>query len=338
MKQMVEQLATFNDIAKALVSTLELHKVLDVIGTRLSALLGAQSWSLLLMGDDGKLRFELAQGPGAERLLEERVAPGEGIVGKVYASGVSRVVTDVSTDVDFEPRFDLATDTRTGSVLAVPLRVRGAVAGVLELVSPQGERPFTQEDLRAALAVADFAAIAIDNAQNFKRVQELTLVDEHTGLFNARHLAEQLEHEVARSARFVRPVSLIFLDLDDFKAVNDTYGHLVGSAALRHTGKVIGSAIRTVDSAYRFGGDEFAVLLVETGVDGSSTVAERILAAFKAMPYEFGEGRSIILQASVGVATFPGDGLTARALLDAADQAMYRAKRAGKGGWRRWSQ
>jgi diguanylate cyclase (GGDEF)-like protein len=132
-------------------------------------------------------------------------------------------------------------------------------------------------------------------------------------------------------------VSLIFLDLDDFKSINDTYGHLVGSAALHHTAKVINSAIRAVDSAYRFGGDEFAVLLVETGVDGSDTVADRIIEGFKTMPYVFGE-RSVTLQASVGVATFPGDGLSSRALLEAADQAMYRAKRDGKGVRRRLTQ
>lgn len=335
MKRMVEQLAAFDDIAKAMVSTLEVKEVLDVIGTRLSALLGAHSWTLLLRGEDGRLHFELAQGPGAEALKAETLTAGEGIAGTVFMSGRSRVVEDVSVDPSFERRFDVLTGARAGSVLAVPLRARGTVLGVLELVAPQGQRVFTYEDEHAATAVADFAAIALDNARNFARVQELTLVDEHTGLFNARHLTEQLEHEVARSARFARPVSLLFLDLDDFKSINDTYGHLVGSAALRHTGKVITSVIRAVDSAYRFGGDEFAVLLVETGVDGSDQVAERLLSAFQRMPYCFGEGREITLRASVGAATFPGDGLTGRALLDAADQAMYRAKREGKGVRRR---
>lgn len=335
MKRTVEQLAAFHDIAKTLVSTLEVNEVLNGIGTRLSALLGAERWSLLLKGDDGRLHFGLTQGPGSEALMKETIALGEGIVGSVFASGTSRVVADVSVEPDFAPRFDELTSTRTGSVLVVPLKVRGSVLGVLELVSPVGHRVFTQEDLRAASSVADFAGIAIDNAQNFKRVQELTLIDEHTGLYNSRHLLEQLEHEVARCSRFARPVSLIFLDLDDFKSVNDTYGHLVGSAALHHTGKIITSAIRGVDSAYRFGGDEFAVLLVETGFDGSTTVAERILSAFKTMPYTFGDGSSVVLQASVGVATFPEDGLTSRTLLEAADQAMYRAKRSGKGMWRR---
>jgi diguanylate cyclase (GGDEF)-like protein len=348
LKRMVEQLAAFNDIAKALVSTLDRTEVLDVIGSRLSALLGAQSWSLLLRGDDGRLHFEVAQGPGAEALKGQSLAPGEGIAGAVYQSSHSRVVADAAADPDFHPRYDGLTGTQTGSILAVPLRVRGTAVGVLELVAPVGQRPFSQDDLRAASAVADFAAIAIDNARNFQRVQELTLVDEHTGLFNARHLMDQLEHEVARSARFARPVSLLFLDLDDFKSVNDTYGHLVGSGALRHVGKILTSITRAVDSAYRYGGDEFAVVLVETGVDGSGTVASKLLDAFARMPYEFDarvegaeappERRSLVLRASVGVATFPGDGTTARALIDSADRAMYRAKREGKFAWRRLSE
>jgi diguanylate cyclase (GGDEF)-like protein len=331
MRRTVEQLSTFNDIGKALISTLEVSQVLDLMGARLSALLGARQWSLLLKGDDGLLHFELAQGKGAARLGSEVLRPGEGVAGAVLASGHSRVVRDVKFDGDFASRFDQLTSFTTGSVLAVPLKVRGEVVGVLELVAEAGGRPFSDDDVLAAATVADFAAIAIDNARNFRRVQELTLTDEHTGLANARHLKEELEHEVARCARFARPVSLLFLDLDDFKAVNDTHGHLVGSAALRHAGVVMTSAIRTVDTACRYGGDEFAVILVETGVDGSDVVADRILAAFRAQPFQVEGGPQLTLQCSVGLATFPGDGLTAKALLEAADRAMYRAKRAGKG-------
>jgi diguanylate cyclase (GGDEF)-like protein len=301
------------------------------MGARLSALTGAKHWALLLQGDDELLHFERTQGPGSERLEAEALAPGEGIAGAVFTSGRARVVGDVRLDEAFAGRFDRLTAFTTGSVLAVPLKVRGDVVGVLELVAEAGGRPFTDDDLLAASMVADFAAIAIDNARNFRKVQELTLTDEHTGLFNARHLREQLEHEIARCARFARPVSLLFLDLDDFKAVNDTWGHLVGSAALKHAGAVITSAIRTVDTACRYGGDEFAVLLVETGVDGSTVVADRILAAFKAQPFQIESGPAITLQASVGLATFPGDGLSATGLLEAADRAMYKAKRAGKG-------
>jgi diguanylate cyclase (GGDEF)-like protein len=335
MKRTVDQLAAFNEIAKALTSTLEVNEVLGIIGARLSTLLGAQQWSLLLEREDGLLHFELVQGEGSSALLNEVLVPGEGIAGSVFSTGKARLVFDARNDPDFAHRFDRMTDTETGSLLAVPLTVRGRPLGVLELVSNAGQDPFTDEDVRAAATVADFAAIAIDNARNFQKVQELTLTDEHTGLFNTRHLSAQLELEVARAVRFARPLSLIFLDIDDFKSINDARGHLIGSAALKHAGEVIRSTIRGVDSAYRYGGDEFAVLLVETGREGSNVVAQRMVSAFVAQPFDVGVGAAVSMSVSVGVASFPEDGISAQGLLDAADKAMYRAKKLGKNSWRR---
>jgi diguanylate cyclase (GGDEF)-like protein len=335
MKRTVDQLAAFNDIAKALTSTLEVKEVLDLIGSRLSNLLGVKRWSLLLERDDGLLHFELVQGDGSSALLNEVLVPGEGIAGTVFSTGHPRVVLQARSDPDFAARFDAMTDTQTESLLAVPLKVRGRPIGVLELVGTPGEAPFTDDDLRAATTVSDFAAIAIDNARNFAKVQELTLTDEHTGLFNARHLSTQLDLEVARAVRFARPLSLIFLDIDKFKEINDSRGHLVGSGALKHAGGVIQSLIRGVDSAYRYGGDEFAVLLVETGLRGSNVVAGRMIEAFNSSPFDVGVGAAVPINVSVGVASFPDDGISARSLLEAADKAMYRAKSAGRNTWRR---
>ena len=206
MKRTVEQLAAFNDIAKALTSTLEVEQVLTLIGQKVSGLLGAERWSLLLEGDDGMLHFEICVGPGSDRLKSLTVLAGEGIAGTVFTSGQPRLVADVHTDPDFAPRFDEETRLTTRSALAVPLISRDRVLGVLELVNGQGAPLFTDDDLRAASAIADFAAIAIANARNFRRVQELTEVDEHTGLYNARRLTSQLDIELKRCSRFGRPI------------------------------------------------------------------------------------------------------------------------------------
>ena len=330
MKRTVEQVAAFNDIAKALTSTLEVSQVLDVVGTRVSSLLGAERWSLLLGGDDGVLRFEVVHGVGAEKLRDEALVAGEGIAGAVFVSGKARLVADARGDPDFAPRFDLVTSHETGSVLAVPLKVRDRVLGVLELVNGKSLRPFTDDDLRAAATVADFAAIAIDNARNFEKVQELTITDEHTGLFNARHFLAQLSAERARCERFGRPMSLLFLDVDSFKVVNDTHGHLAGSKALELVGRKLTETLRAVDAAYRYGGDEFAVLLIETGPDGARAVGQRVVEAFRGAELDVGVGVPLRLTVSVGAASYPDDGTTDKAVLLAADRAMYRAKAKGR--------
>jgi diguanylate cyclase (GGDEF)-like protein len=325
-----EQLAAFIDIAKALTSTLELNEILDLIGDRLSHLLGAERWSLVLQGDDGLLHFAVARGPGAERLKDEVMVVGEGIAGVTFSTGKARLVADVRADPDFAPRFDVATLQRTCSALAVPLMVRGRTLGVLELVHSVDGPIFTEEDLRAASAVSDFAAIAIDNAKNFRATQELSRIDEHTGVFNVRHLRAEVEREVARCRRFGRPMSLLFLDIDHFKAVNDTRGHLAGSLALKLAAQLLQDQVRAVDFVFRYGGDEFAVLLVETGPDGARIAAERMVEAFRASGLDVGRGAALRLTISVGWASFPDHGQSTASLLQAADAAMYRAKNNGR--------
>lgn len=331
MKRTVDQLAAFNTIAKALTSTLEVHEVLQLVMQKVSELLRPRNWSLLLEDPrTGKLYFELAVGAGAEKLKEVRLQPNEGICGLVFQSGQARRVDDVREDPSFAGRFDALSAFHTRSVLAVPLQARGRTLGVIELVNGPEDPVFTDEDLHTLLGVAEFAAIAIDNARNFQRVQELTLTDEHTGLYNARHLSGLLEHEVTRAQRFQHPLSLVFLDLDRFKAVNDTHGHLVGSALLREVGALLQGAIRQVDSAFRFGGDEFALLLIETDEEGARQTALRIRDAIRAREFMASRQLGIRLSASFGVATYPAHADTATRLLQAADLAMYQAKAAGR--------
>jgi diguanylate cyclase (GGDEF)-like protein len=329
MKRTVEQLAAFNQIAKALTSTLEVGEVLKLVMQKVSELLQPESWSLLLQGPDGDLYFEICVGPAAERIKLLKIPPGEGIAGSVFRTGKGRLVEDVRDDPDFSPRFDELSEFQTQALIAVPLMARGHPLGVIELVNKKGAPPFDRDDLRAVSAIADYAAIAIENARNFQKVQELTLSDEHTNLYNARFLISALEREIERANRFARPVSLLFLDIDQFKQVNDTRGHLVGSAALKAVGGALLETVRSVDSVCRYGGDEFAVLLLETHLERARVVAERVRHTIAAREFVI-DGAPLKLTVSVGYATFPEHGKTARALLGAADKAMYAAKAAGK--------
>jgi diguanylate cyclase (GGDEF)-like protein len=331
MKRTVEQLAAFNEMAKALTSTLELKEVLRLVMQKVSDLLHPRNWSLILQDErTGKLYFEVAVGEGAEALKSLQILPGEGIAGTVFSTATARIVDDVGGDPSFSPRFDQASAFRTRSILAVPLIARGRVLGIIELVNGPKDPPFTQDDLTTLTTIADYAAIAIENARNFRRVQELTITDEHTGCFNARHLRQQLEHEVRRSQRFHHPLSLVFLDLDHFKAVNDTHGHLVGSALLKEVGELLVASSRQLDLVFRYGGDEFALMLVETDPDGAMTTARRIRDAFRSRRFMQSHGLELRLTASLGVATFPDHAHSATELIRAADFAMYASKAQGR--------
>ncbi len=229
LERTVAELGMFNQIGKALTSSLDIGEVMHLILAKVAELLKPRNWSVLLRdARTGELTFKAALGAGSERLANLRVQPGEGIAGWVAANNQPVLVEDVSQDPRFAPRFDQESRFRSKSILAAPLAIKGDVLGVIELVNGIDDPPFRAADLRILSTVAEFSAIALENAQNFQKVQELTVLDNHTGLFNSRHLRRTLEQEVIRAVRFGHPVSLVFFDLDKFKLVNDSHGHQAG--------------------------------------------------------------------------------------------------------------
>jgi diguanylate cyclase (GGDEF)-like protein len=333
LKRTVDELQALNDIGRALTSTLELPEVLHLVMQKVSELLRAGSRSLLLVDEAaGELYYEVAVGPGAERLGQARLPLGDGIAGWVAREGQPVLVEDVRGDPRFSDRFDALAGAETRYVLAVPLLARGRVLGVIEVAGGEAARPFSPEDLLTLRTIADYAAIAIDNAQAYERIKDLTVVDDHTGLFNARHLYRTLESEVARSGRYGRPFSVVFLDLDRFKNVNDRHGHQVGSAALKEVGELLRRALRSADVPIRYGGDEFVLLLPEADRAQALAVAERIRGQLEAARFLSDRGLEVRITASFGVATFPEDGADAEAVLGAADAAMYRVKQRSRNG------
>ena len=179
-------------------------------------------------------------------------------------------------------------------------------------------------------ALADYAAIAIENARAVNRIQELSITDDCTGLYNARHLFTVLGEELHRSERFSYEFSLLFLDLDHFKSVNDEYGHLMGSKLLGQVGRAVRDNLRLVDAAFRYGGDEFAILLPQTGKEAALLVARRLMSMFRTQEWLTGEGFSKRLRASIGIACYPSDGITAQELVHRADELMYQVKQGGR--------
>jgi len=334
LQRTVDELAVLNEIGKALTSSLDIGEVMHVILAKVSELLKPTNWSLLLKDHaTGELYFHAAVGEGSDCLLGMRLQPGEGIAGWVAEHNQPLLVPDVHADPRFASRFDKASRFHTKSILCVPLTFKGRTLGVIELVNTPRDGAFHEEDLKILGTVAEFSAIAIENARNFHKVEELTILDDHTGLFNSRHMKRQLEQEVMRATRFGHPVSAIFFDLDYFKRVNDTHGHQAGSQVLHEIGKLLRKTLRSTDVPVRYGGDEFLILMPETSKDQAVAAARRIGGEIARQPFlaekPYGPIR---LTASLGVAAFPDDARDPESLIRRADEAMYHVKASQRGG------
>ena len=211
-------------------------------------------------------------------------------------------------------------------MVAVPVRFRDQTLGVIELVNCVGAEGFSSRDLGLLEALADYAAIAIENARHVQRIHELTITDDCTCLYNARHMNFVLETEIYRSQRYGYEFSLVFIDLDHFKQINDTHGHLSGSKLLGEIGAMIKNNCRLIDFAFRYGGDEFVVLLPQTSKDHAYIVARRLHRMIRETVWLKDTGHNVTLTASVGVASYPHDSRVKSELMHLADEAMYLVK------------
>lgn len=325
------ELTSLLEIGKTLISSLELRDVLQSIMSQVEQLLQPKSWSLLLLDEESdELYFEIAVSPVAENLKGIRLKRGEGIAGWVVQHGQPLLIPDVAVDPRFASHIADEINYPVKSILCAPLKIRDRIFGVIELVNTADERSFNPEDLPLLDAVADFAAIAIDNARNYKKVKELVVTDDLTGLYNARHFHETLEYEIERSRRYYSTVSLLFLDLDHFKDINDRYGHLVGSRMIAEVGRLIRRHIRSSDCPARYGGDEYVIILPNTDKQGVLAVANHLLSRLHSHPFMTDNNEKISITASFGAATFPDDAFDRTSLIRAADSAMYEAKESGR--------
>jgi len=327
LKRQVERLSLFHDVGKALASTLDLQKILQTIMERISDILQPDTWSLLMLDENAQeLYFEIAIGAGADKLKDVRVKLGEGIAGWVAQHAEPLLVEDAKKDARFSSRFDELTQSQTRSVVCVPVKGRDKVLGVIELVNCQGNESFRKDDIPILKNLADYAAIALENARYVQRIHELTITDDCTALYNARHLNFVLDAEIYRSTRYGYEFSIIFVDLDHFKHVNDTYGHLVGSKLLWMIGDIIKGHLRMIDYAFRYGGDEFVVLLPQTSKESALMVVRRTKELLNSTVFFAEEKLNIKVTASFGVASFPKDARTRKDILRMADEAMYLVK------------
>jgi diguanylate cyclase (GGDEF)-like protein len=294
---------------------------------QIAPMTGVRRWFLALgAAGPGSLTIDRTSGRALAALRGVAVPPGEGLVGRaalrrqaIFAGGAGA------------PRPpDLPRDLRARAALAVPLLSRGRTIGVMTLLDGARVEGFLPADARLVTLLLEPVAVALDSALLLKRSEELSVTDDLTRLYNSRYLNAALRREVERSRRYRAAVSLIFLDLDGFKTINDRFGHLSGSRALVEVGAVIRSTVREIDVVARFGGDEFTVILPQTGCDGARVIAERIRQRIASTTYLKAHALEVRVTASFGIATYPEHGVTGEDLVSGADQAMYAAKAAGK--------
>jgi len=326
---MKQELDFFDEVSKTLTSALELDDILVTIMKKAKKLIKADTWSILLRDEDtGELVFEKTSGKKGEknRIKKFRLKMGEGIAGWVAQEGIPVVVPDVSMDTRFYSQIEKETDLKTKSLMCVPIKSKGSIIGVLEIISKTAGEPFSKDDLDLLMRLVDHAAIAIERASLYQKMAELSITDDLTKLFNTRYLNRTLEIEIARSTRHHSSLSLIFMDVDHFKMINDNYGHLIGSKLLVELGQLLIRSLRAIDIVARYGGDEFVIVLPQTSPPSAIQIAERIRKSIEQNVFLKKEGYSLRVTASFGVASFPESAKSKEDLLRLADEAMYRVK------------
>ncbi|GAA4572842.1 hypothetical protein GCM10023176_36580 [Micromonospora coerulea] len=354
-------------LGDTLASTHDLERILRVILHSAIAATGARAGAVLLLDPDGVLVAQCAEGLEGRWPVEDpadpatvRVPVGAGVIGTVVATGEP-------LRGRWEPTATPTAEPLCETYVAVPFSAPGAAdlggrggpdrpghppagadgdggaggggtLGVLALYDRLGGDEFDDDDLETLRTFAGHAAVAVDNVRVHEEAQRLSLTDPLTGLWNYRYLRESIRREVERANRFGRMLSVLALDLDRFKDVNDTWGHTAGDAVLVEFARRVRGEIREVDLAFRHGGEEFVVLLPETDARGATIVAERLGAVVRGSPVRVdsngGEPVLVPVTVSIGIAVYPDHAASGQQVLDAADDALYAAKAAGRDGYR----
>jgi diguanylate cyclase (GGDEF)-like protein len=322
-------LLVFHQLARSLTSSFDLDTILRTILEQMERMVEAELWALLMLDEASKdLYYAIAAGQEPEALRGLRVKPGEGVAGWVLQHGETLIVPEAVDD----PRVAQSGAASAGSVrsvIALPLRGRKGTQGVIEIFNPRAE--MSDYTIAFLHILTDHAAIAIENARDVARIQQLTINDDTTGLFNVRHLYDVLGRELKRSKKFKLPLSLAFLDLDRFKLVNDAHGHLIGSELLAHTGRRLQELSRQQDLCFRYGGDEFVILMPETDAKAALELAKTLNCALMETEFHMKEGLELRVSASIGLASYPEDGVAVHAVIGTADTRMYEVKSNGRG-------
>ncbi|MCU0606119.1 MAG: GAF domain-containing protein [Candidatus Edwardsbacteria bacterium] len=327
-KRQINELSVLHDVSTTVGSTLKVEALLSQVCQILQETFRYPKISILLT-DQERRQLELVASRGY-RVGDQRLGTllrigQDGVTGMVAATGEPIIIEDVTTSSQY-----ISIDGNTRSEIAVPLKLGGQMIGVINVES-DNLGAFGSLDLRLLTTLAAQVAVAVENARLYEQTEQLAVTDGLTGIFNHRYFQEFFERELNRAKRYRHSLSLIMLDIDHFKQVNDSHGHPSGDRVLQQVAAVLRTQARDVDLVARYGGEEFMVVLPETRKREAMILANRIRVQVRDITFKDEHDRDLDrITVSLGVASFPEDGGTKSDLIDYVDKALYRAKAAGR--------
>lgn len=330
-----DQLGLFHEVARALTSNLELEPLLRTILGKMEEFFGPERWSLLMIDDEtNELYYALSTSSAGPLPTDVRLRMGEGIAGYVALTGEPLVIPDVRLNREWARFARQHPELNLQSIACVPLRHGNRTLGVLQLHNSKLDL-LPGSSLSFLRVLCDYAAIALQNARQVDLVHRLSITDDCTGLYNSRYLYTTLEGEIAGAAQGSlrggqEHFSLLFFDLDRFKSVNDTHGHLIGSRLLAEAGNLVKRTLGPGNMAFRYGGDEFVAMLRGLDKPEAAATAGALRDRLRGTALLSAENINLHITASFGLATFPQDGNNLHDIIRAADTMMYCAKAEGR--------
>lgn len=326
LERRVSEVSLLYDVSRSLNATLQLPELLSRISQLVGERLKVPKFSIMLL-EDGRLEVKSAY-PTAD-VIGMVFDVGNGACGRAAETRKAVYVADLEADTEIYVRKRPSTP-ESGSLLAIPMIHQDTVMGVLNLERPE-KNAFAQDEIELLSAVASQAAIAVQNARLHEQTVALSITDPLTGAPNRRHLMTRLEMEVARANRFGTQLSVLMVDIDHFKQLNDLNGHRAGDEVLRKVCDLLRANVRKVDLLARYGGEEFVIILPQVTKDEGWEVAEKLRKVIEETDFEYGKTQPLgKITISVGLANLPVDAESQENLVDCADSALYACKRAGR--------
>ena len=335
LEEQVHRAELLSQLIRLFSSSLQIDELLDRVVTKSTEVLGDISF-VVLSGDAGQIKLEAAFSRDRDRLVKMLITTvnlgPQALNGDILADVLVRRQAVVVPNLQ---QANLSNEMRTFiekhglmSLLAVPIQTKEVVLGAFVSLASDS-KTFTNDDVATASALADFTAIALENAGLFAELQRSAITDSLTGVYNTRFFHEVLGRETARADRYTTPLSLLMIDIDSFKIVNDTFGHVVGNKVLTQIARTLENTVRNTDFVFRCGGDEFGVVLPGTNLEGALRVAEKILQRVESSDILHSLGYTGPVTVSIGLSEYHR-GSHFETLVAEADQALYASKRSSK--------